>query len=140
MAKTVYIDAGPIVAILSKRDEHHVWASERVSEIRGNLITTSIVIAEAFHILKKLPNGISGLFRTIEEGFINIEEAYPKNRQFIHEGVLKYNDIQASIGDMSLLSIIDDPNRSVILTLDYDFHIYRDKRGNPLNLISPYNS
>ncbi len=140
MAKTVYIDAGPIVAILSKRDEHHFWVSERISEIDVNLVTTSIVIAEAFHILKKVPKGISGLFQTIEEGFITVEESYPKNYHFIHEGVLKYHDIQASLGDLSLLSIADDPKNSKIFTLDYDFHIYRDRSGNPLNLISPYNS
>lgn len=140
MVKTVYIDAGPIVAILSKRDEHHFWASERISEIEENLVTTSIIVAEAFHILKKVPKGVSGLFQTIEEGFIQVEESYPKNLRYIHEGVLKYSDIQASLGDLSLLSMIDDPKYSRVFTLDYDFHIYRDRSGNPLNLISPYNS
>lgn len=140
MAKTVYIDTGPIVAILSKRDEHHFWASEKISEIEVNLVTTSIIIAEAFHILKKVPNGKTGLFKTIEEGFIKVEESYPKNLDFIHKGVLKYNNIEASLGDISLLSIVDDPKRSKIFTLDYDFHIYRDNKGNPLDLISPYKS
>lgn len=140
MVKTVYIDAGPIIAILSKRDEHHLWASEKISEIEVNLVTTSIIIAEAFHILKKVPNGITGLFRTIDEGFIRVEESYPKNLDFIHQGVLKYDDIDASIGDISLLSIIDEPKHSKIFTLDYDFHIYRDKKGNPLDLISPYSN
>lgn len=138
MVKTVYIDAGPIVAILSKRDEHHLWATEKISDIEVNLVTTSIIISEAFHILKKVPNGKSGLFQTVEEGFIKVEESYPKNMEFIHKGVLKYNDIEASLGDLSLLSIIDDPKHSKIFTLDYDFHIYRDKKGNPLDLISPY--
>ena len=140
MVKTVYIDAGPIVAILSKRDEHHFWASERIGEIEENLVTTSIIVAEAFHILKKVPKGVSGLFQTIEEGFIQVEESYPRNLRYIHEEVLKYSDIQTSLGDLSLLSIIEDPKQSKIITLDYDFHIYRDRSGNPLNLISPYNS
>lgn len=138
MVKTVYIDAGPIVAILSKRDEHHLWATEKISDIEVNLVTTSIIISEAFHILKKVPNGKSGLFQTVEEGFIKVEESYPKNMEFIHKGVLKSNDIEASLGDISLLSIIDDPKHSKVFTLDYDFHIYRDKKGNPLDLISPY--
>lgn len=138
MVKTVYIDAGPIVAILSKRDKHHLWVSEKISEVNTDLITTSIVITEAFHILKKVPKGKSGLFRTIEEGFIKVEESYPKNMDYIHNEVLKYDDIGASLGDISLLSIIEDPKHSKILTLDYDFHIYRDRKGNPLNLITPY--
>lgn len=140
MVKTVYIDAGPIIAILSKRDEHHLWATEKISDIEVNLVTTSIIISEAFHILKKVPKGKSGLFQTVEEGFIKVEESYPDNMEFIHEGVLKYNDIEASLGDLSLLSIIDDPKHSKVFTLDYDFHIYRDKKGNPLDLISPYNN
>ncbi|MCH2449494.1 MAG: hypothetical protein MK198_05050 [Gracilimonas sp.] len=138
MVKTVYIDAGPIVAILSKRDEHHLWATEKISDIEVNLVTTSIIITEAFHLLKKVPNGKTGLFRTVEEGFLKVEESYPKNMEFIHEGVLKYTNIEASLGDISLLSIIDNPEHSKVFTLDYDFHIYRDKKGNPLDLISPY--
>ncbi|MEX2478777.1 MAG: PIN domain-containing protein [Gracilimonas sp.] len=139
MAKTVYIDAGPIVAILSKRDEHHHWATEKISEIEVDLVTTTIIITEAFHILKKVPNGIAGLFKIIEEGFIKVEESYPKNIDFIHQGVLKYQNIEASIGDLSLLSVLDESAQSLVFTLDYDFHIYRDNKGNPLNLISPYN-
>lgn len=138
MVKTVYIDAGPIIAILSKRDQHHLWASEKLSNIEVKLVTTSIIIAEAFHLLKKVPKGKIGLFRTIEEGFIKVEESYPKNMEFIHEGVMKYNNIEASLGDISLLSIIDDPSHSKVFTLDHDFHIYRDKNGNTLDLISPY--
>ncbi len=140
MAKTVYIDTGPVIAILNKRDEHHLWATDKTSQIENDLVTTSIIIAEAFYILKKLPKGIEGLFQIIEEGFIKVEESYPKNMVFIHELVLKYDDIDASIGDISLLSIIDDPKHSKVFTLDYDFHIYRDKKGKPLDLISPYNN
>ncbi|MCP9292932.1 type II toxin-antitoxin system VapC family toxin [Gracilimonas sediminicola] len=138
MAKTVFIDAGPIVAILNRRDQHHLWASEKISGIEENLVTTSIIISEAFHILRKVPNGIKGLFRTIEEGFIDVEEAYPKNMDYIHKQVLKYSDNDASLGDISILSLVEDSNNAQIFTLDFDFHIYRDLKGNPLDLISPY--
>lgn len=140
MAKTVYIDTGPIIAILDKRDEHHLWTTDKISQIEVDLVTTSIIVAEAFYILRKLPKGIEWLFQTIEEGFIKVEESYPNNMEFIHEMVLKYSDLKASMGDISLLSIIKNPKRSQIITLDYDFHVYRDRKGNPLNLISPYNS
>ncbi|WP_428236734.1 type II toxin-antitoxin system VapC family toxin [Gracilimonas sp.] len=138
MAKTVFIDAGPIVAILNRRDQHHLWASEKISTIEENLVTTSIIISEAFHILRRVPNGIEGLFRTIEEGFISVEEAYPKNMDYIHKQVLKYSDNDASLGDISILSLVEDSNNAQIFTLDFDFHIYRDLKGNPLDLISPY--
>ncbi|MGN8225060.1 type II toxin-antitoxin system VapC family toxin [Gracilimonas sp. BCB1] len=138
MAKTVFIDAGPIVAILNRRDQHHLWASEKISRIEENLVTTSIIISEAFHILRRVPNGIEGLFRTIEEEFISVEEAYPKNMDYIHKQVLKYSDNDASLGDISILSLVEDSNNAQIFTLDFDFHIYHDLKGNPLDLISPY--
>lgn len=109
--KTVYIDTGPIVAILDKRDEHHIWASEKISEITTSLRTTSIIITEAFYLLRNIHGGIERLFQTLEEGYIQIEEAYPKKMNFIHQIVMKYSNINASLGDASLLSLINEKKK-----------------------------
>ena len=46
MAKNVFVDAGFLVALLSRRDEHHEWAASLAAGVTESLLTCEAVLAE----------------------------------------------------------------------------------------------
>jgi uncharacterized protein len=51
MAESVLVDAGFLVAILSRRDSHHKWAVQETSENSPPWYTCEAVLSEAYHLL-----------------------------------------------------------------------------------------
>ena len=51
MARSVHVDAGFLVALLSKRDTHHEWAVMRASDYPPPWPTCEAVLSEAYHLL-----------------------------------------------------------------------------------------
>lgn len=51
MAASVIVDAGFLVAMLSRRDSHHKWAVRIASENPPPWFTCEAVLSEAFHLL-----------------------------------------------------------------------------------------
>ena len=49
MAANVLVDAGFVVALLSRRDTHHQWAVERAPQFTPPWITCEAAMSEAFH-------------------------------------------------------------------------------------------
>ena len=47
MIGRVILDAGPLVALLNRRDRHHSWARDQWARISPPLITCEAVLAEA---------------------------------------------------------------------------------------------
>jgi len=60
------------------------------------------------------------------------------NKSEVFDQLIKYNDQQTSLADISLLVLYNESKDTSIFTTDSDFLIYRDSNGKPLNLISPY--
>ncbi len=51
MARHVLVDTGFIVAVLSRRDHHHRWATAQASRHAPPWRTCEAVLSEAFHLL-----------------------------------------------------------------------------------------
>ena len=51
MAERVLVDAGFIVALLSRRDGHHRWAAAQVRRYPPPWTTCDAVLSEAVHLL-----------------------------------------------------------------------------------------
>src|SRR5687767_815587 len=51
MARNVLVDAGFLVALLSRRDSHHKWAVTQASNHALPWRTCEAVLSEAFHLL-----------------------------------------------------------------------------------------
>ena len=59
MAASTVVDAGFVVALLSKKDRHHPWAIMQSSQNQLPWVTCDAVLSEAFHLLGS--NGRSSL-------------------------------------------------------------------------------
>ncbi|MGH6962188.1 MAG: hypothetical protein ACREE7_17035, partial [Dongiaceae bacterium] len=51
MAERVIVDAGFVVALLSRRDSHHHWAVAQAQRLPPPWNTCEAVLSEAFHLL-----------------------------------------------------------------------------------------
>src|SRR5260370_1752231 len=51
MARNVLVDAGFVLALLSRRDNHHEWAVTQASELPPPWSTCEASLSESFHLL-----------------------------------------------------------------------------------------
>jgi len=138
LAKTAFLDTGPLVSFIDKREYHHTWISSVFATLSVPLITNTAVITEAFFLLKRSNRGEEGLMKMIEENFLKVEDIFISKKEFIFNVMKKYQNIPCAFADASLLALYESKDESVLVTTDSDFLIYRDSKGNQLNLISPY--
>lgn len=141
MVKTVFLDTGPLVATLDKRDQHHLWAQARLDEIKCKIVTCESVLSETLFLTRNFSVAIEAIKGMIDEGLLILDDSYLNHKEMIFSQLLKYADINTSLADINLLSLYNvHKGEASIFTTDSDFHVFRDSKGDPLNLISPYNS
>lgn len=140
MAKIVLVDTGPIVALIDRRDSKHTWASAMMDTFDAPMVTCTAVITEAIFLLNHANHGVETLFSFIDEEIIQVENPYPTKKELIHRLILKYQNMSSSLADLCLIAMAEQHNASKVFTIDSDFLVYRDSKGNIIDLISPYKS
>lgn len=138
MAKTVFLDTGPLVALLRERDQFHQWVKVELSKGDFKFITCEPVLTETFFLTRHTPIVVDAISRMIDNGVITLKSALEVDKHLVFEKMKKYSDQNTSLADISLLVLYEQEKEASIFTTDSDFLIYRDSNGNPLNLISPY--
>ena len=136
MITRILLDTGPLVAILSQRDDHHSVCVEQLRQLSPPLLTCWPVLTEAAWLLRKEPLAIQRLFQGFETGLLKLlvldETAAPWIATFLD----RYRDIGAQLADACLVYLAEWEKIETVFTLDRrDFSVYRlgDKR--PLNLL-----
>ena len=138
--KTVFLDTGPLVALLDSRDQYHRWTQKVIVELEINFfITCEAVLVETLFVTKHSATVIDAMKGMIEAGLIKFTSILDSEAGTILGLLLKYQNLPASLTDGILVSLYSRTKNSVIFTTDSDFHIYKDLKGKPLSLISPYN-
>ena len=121
MAASVLVDAGFLVALLSRRDANHGWAAARRSALPPPWRTCDAALSEAFHLLgaRGAPALASLLRRRALLSAFHLGDAPEDVLKLMH----KYADVPMSLADACLVrmtEILPDP---VLLTTDVDFRI-----------------
>ena len=62
----IVIDAGPLVALLNRRDRHHAWVREVLGTVEPPVFTCEAVISEACFLLARLTGGQDAVLEGIE--------------------------------------------------------------------------
>lgn len=135
MAKSVLVDAGFVVALLSSRDAHHHWAVVQAPELPPPWSTCEAVLSEAFHLLGAQGAHALGMLlrrRALVVGFDVGEDLEPVLRL-----MEKYQDIPMSLADACLVRMSEILSNPVILTTDRDFRIYRRHSRQTVPCVTP---
>lgn len=123
MAKDILVDAGFIVALLSKRDAYHQWAVAHSSELPPPWSTCEAVLSEAFHLLG--PGGAESLGALLHRRALLLAFAFAENVQPVVKLMAKYADVPMSFADACLVRMTERCGDPIILTTDRDFRLYR---------------
>lgn len=123
MATNTLVDAGFLVALLSRRDSHHQWAVTQVPGHAPPWRTCDAVLSEAFHLLGAAALPALGALlrrRALIAAFDLNADVEP-----VLKLLQKYADVPMSLADACLVRMTETLSDPMILTTDADFHIYR---------------
>jgi len=123
MAENVIVDAGFVVALLSRRDSHHRWAVRQAERFPPPWKTCESVLSEAFHLIGAA--GPSALSELIRRKVVIVEFDFNRNFEAVLRFIQKYEDLPTSLSDACLVRMTETLSGPLILTTDRDFHVYR---------------
>lgn len=123
MARSLIVDAGFLVAMLSRRDFHHKWAVQVASEHPPPWLTCEAVLSEAFHLLGE--RGRPGLSAMLSRGAVAANFSLDGNVEPVVAFLQKYATVPMSLAGACLVRMSETLADPLILTTDSDFHLYR---------------
>ncbi len=123
MARRALLDAGFVVALLSRRDAHHPWAVAQTPRLAPPWGTCEAVLSEAFHLLGA--RGIPGLNALLRRRAVVVGFDFATDLEPVLKLMQKYANVPMSLADACLVRMTEIRSDAVILTTDTDFRIYR---------------
>lgn len=134
--KRVLADTGPIVAILSRRDQYHKTCVEALRDLPGPLFTCWPVITEVAWLLRRDSNAIQQLLNSIEVGLFEILALTTEDAKPIAAVMKKYRNIRIRLADAALVHLAARDGVDTVFTLDRrDFSVYRLPRGRAFRIL-----
>jgi predicted nucleic acid-binding protein len=122
----ILVDAGPLVAFLSKDDHHHDRVMDVFPLIREPMLTVWPVIAEVMYLLRTSLQAQEGIWEFLEADALLIADLGPEQRTRMRHLMRKYRDLPMDLADAGLVAVAERERISRIFTLDRrDFEVYR---------------
>ena len=123
MAKNVLVDAGFLVALLSRRDAHNPWAVTQAPRHAPPWRTCEAVLSEAFHLLGA--RGAPGLGALLRRRALIAAFGLDDDVESVLKLLQKYADVPMSLADACLVRMTETLSDPILLTTDSDFRVYR---------------
>jgi uncharacterized protein len=123
MAKSALVDAGFLVALLSRRDANHGWAAAQAPRLPPPWATCEAVLSEASHLLGGL--GTLSFASLLRRGALVCDYRFADDMDAVLKLLQKYAGVPMSFADACLVRMTETLNDPVLLTTDGDFRIYR---------------
>ncbi|HTE87327.1 MAG TPA: PIN domain-containing protein, partial [Terriglobales bacterium] len=105
--KRVLVDTGPLVAILSRTDEHHKTCVQALRDLPGPLFSCWPVITEAAWLLRAYPLAIQQLLKSIGNGFVELLPLASTEAKAIADVMKRYENIRPQLADATLVYLAD---------------------------------
>ena len=139
MARRVLVDAGPIAALLDRRDTHHDWAKQQLAHLHQPLLTCEGVVSEVFFLLARVRGGPSTFAELLRHALIRVDSefSYCEHLTEILDNVERYKNVPMSFADACLVRMTEIERDSLVFTTDRDFLTYRRNRRERIPLIAP---
>ena len=131
------VDAGPIVALIDKRELTHDWAKARFGEATPPLLTCEAVLSEACFLLQRVSGGRKAVMELVIRGIVQVEFHLQDEAATISALIDRYANIPMSLADACLVRMAETIPNSRILTLDGHFRIYRKNGRDVLDAVLP---
>jgi len=136
VAGNLLVDAGFLIALLSRRDRHHRWAAAQSPHLTRPWKTCEAVVSEAFHLLGG--GGGPALAALLRRRALLPEFDLGQDLERVLKLMQKYADIPMSLADACLVRMSETVSDAVLLTTDADFRIYRRHGRQVVPCLTPY--
>jgi predicted nucleic acid-binding protein len=134
--RRVLVDTGPLVAILSRSDEHHERCVEALRELPGPLFSCWPVITEAAWLLREYPRAVQQLLKGLGSGFVELLPLASLEAEGVAAVIKKYEDLRPQLADACLVYLANRDGIDTIFTLDRrDFGVYRSARKKVFRIV-----
>ena len=132
---TAYLlDAGPLVALANRRDQHRAWALRTLDRLDAPVLTCEAVLSEAWFLTRR---GGGDPTRVLDFVTALDAQVVPAWRPRTDEILRRYAD-RASVADASLLALAEEAEGRVVVTTDReDFAVYRLHRRRAVPALVP---
>ncbi len=137
MNRRVLLDTGPLVALLSDRDQHHGWAKLQWAQAATPLLTCEAVLSEACFLLRATPGGSAAVMELLRRSVVEVAFHLGDHAEPIAHLLRKYANVPMSLADGCLVRMAEISAGSTILTLDRDFRLYRKSGRQVVPVIMP---
>ncbi|MCP9292168.1 MULTISPECIES: type II toxin-antitoxin system VapC family toxin [Gracilimonas] len=127
------IDAGPVIALFDRDDQHHSRVLEFMRDFRGRLISTWPVLTEVSYMLDFNKETQLNFLDWVAEGGIEVVNLEQWQLIKVREVMERYADLQADFADASLIVTAEARDLESIITLDSDFEVYKLSNGQYLS-------
>jgi predicted nucleic acid-binding protein len=135
MAESVLVDAGFLVALLSRRDTHHSWAVAQLPSAPSPWLTCEAVLSEACHLLG--PAGIDPLGSLLQREVLRPAFDLGSEREPVFRLLKKYSSVPMSLADACLVRMTETLPAPMLVTTDRDFRIYRRHGRQTIPVLMP---
>jgi len=134
--RAVLVDAGPLVALLDRGDDHHEEVVEALRKITDPLVSVWPAIVEAMYLLAFSWRAQKALWEILETGTVQLlpldETDLPQMKSLME----KYRDLPMDLADAALVWVAEREGLRRVLTLDQrDFMVYRLPRKGRFTLL-----
>ncbi len=134
--KRVLVDTGPLVAIMSRTDEHHKICLETLHNLPGPMFSCWPVITEVAWLLRGEAGAVQQLLDSISEGLLEFLALQSAEAAQIAKLMEKYKDLRPQLADSALVYLAERDDFDLIFTLDRrDFSVYQRGRKHPFGII-----
>lgn len=132
----VLLDAGPLVALFSAKDENHEQCSKAMEALLQPPLTCWPVVTEAAWLLRRRPDWLGALLRAVEDGFVELCVLDANDIGGIRERMHRFQSLRPQLADACLVHLAEREGIGAIFTLDRrGFSVYRTKRGKGFRLL-----
>ncbi|MCI0683532.1 MAG: PIN domain-containing protein [Gemmataceae bacterium] len=127
----ILTDAGPLVAILDRGEQHHQACVACLAELTGPMLTTWPAFTESMYLLGEAGGwrAQDALWGLVEQGDLVIVAPRPELCERMRMLMAKYQDRPMDLADASLVALAEERSLRDVFTLDRaDFQTYRIRR------------
>lgn len=136
-AQRTVVDTGPLVAVLNVNDEHHAWAREVFAKLSPPVFTCEAVLSEIQFLLQERGGDPLAVLVWVRQGVIEL--AFDAAREIERLLALQrsYRNLPMDFADACLVRMTETHERSIVLTTDSHFRIYRRSGRQVIPLYAP---
>lgn len=136
----VLIDAGPLIAIFNRNDQHHRVCVDIVQSLDSTFYTTLPVVTEAMHVAGARLGWVAqnALWKLVLRGDLLLEHPTLHDLSRMQTLMTQYRDQPMDFADASLVALAERLSLVKVFTVDRrDFSVYRLEGKKAFTVIGP---